>query len=117
MAIDLYNIDTDPAQLYQQYAPPVPPPIPPIIPVGGVAPVVTINGNSGAGASGPNVNFSGGATGYGFDATGSAITMTVANATTVRTSISAAKSGVNTDITQLNGASQVDVSGEYKVAG
>jgi len=35
----------------------------------------------------------------------------------MRTALSAAKSGVNTDITQLNGASQVDVSGEYKVSG
>lgn len=75
---------------------------------GGAAPVFTING-----ASGPSVDFNGGTTGYGFTGT----TLTVANAATVRTSISAAKSGVNTDITELNGASQVDVSSRYEVAG
>lgn len=75
---------------------------------GGAAPVFTING-----ASGPSVNFDGGTTGYGYTGT----TLTVANAATVRSSISAAKSGVNTDITELNGASQVDVSSRYEVAG
>ena len=43
--------------------------------------------------------------------------MTVSNPATARAAMSAAKSGINTDITQLNGASQVDVSGEYKVSG
>ncbi len=41
----------------------------------------------------------------------------MSNAATVRSSISAAESGINTDITQLNGASQVDVSSDYKVSG
>lgn len=75
---------------------------------GGSAPVMTING-----ASGPSVDFNGGTTGYAYTGT----TLTVANAATVRSSISAAKSGVNTDITELNGASQVDVSSRYEVAG
>lgn len=75
---------------------------------GGAAPVFTING-----ASGPAVDFNGGTTGYAYTGT----TLTVANAATVRSSISAAKSGVNTDITELNGASQVDVSSHYEVTG
>ena len=74
--------------------------------------VVNING-----ASGPNITISGGSTGYSFNTSGSTIALTVANPVTVRSSIGAAASGVNIDITQLNGASQVDVSSDYKVSG
>ncbi len=96
---------------YQQYAPPV---IQAPVPVveGGTTVVTNING-----AVGPNITIDGGSTGYGFNTSSSTISLTVSNAATVRSSISAAESGVNTDITQLNGASQVDVSGEYKVSG
>jgi hypothetical protein len=96
MAIELYNIDVDAAQIYQQYAPPPPVPIIPVV-EGGAAPVVTINGNSGN-VTGPSVTFSGGSTGYAFAGSGNAITLTVANATTVRASIGAAASGANADI-------------------
>jgi len=99
----------------ETYAPPIVPVIVPVVAGGAAAPVVTINGNSGAGAAGPTVTFSGGTTGYGFTAAGSAITLTVTNAATARAAISAAKDGVNTDITELNGASQVDVSSRYEV--
>jgi len=73
--------------------------------------VTTING-----ATGP-INFTS-PDGYSFSGSvGGVVTMTVSNPATARAALGAAKSGVNTDITQLNGASQVDVSGEYKVSG
>lgn len=68
------------------------------------------------GASGPNVNFTS-VQGFSFAPSGSDVIFSVSNAATARTALSAAKSGVNTDITQLNGASQVDVSSVYKVSG
>lgn len=74
--------------------------------------VTTINGSSG-----PNINFS---SAIGFAFTGNAgggVVMTVSDPALVRSSIGAAASGVNTDITQLNGASQVDVSSHYEVNG
>lgn len=112
MAIELYNIDTDPVQVYQQYAPPPPESIPPPIVEGGSTIVTTING-----AGGPNINFTS-AIGFAFTGgTGGDVVMTVSNAALARSSIGAAASGINTDITQLNGASQVDVSGVYKVDG
>lgn len=64
--------------------------------------ITTINGNSGGGASGPSVTFSGGSTGYSFNASGQAITLQVANAATARTSIGAAASGANADINSFS---------------
>ena len=101
----------------ETYTPPLVPIIVPVVEGGVAAPVVTINGNSGAGAAGPTVTFSGGSTGYGFTAAASTITLTVVDAAAARAAISAAKSGVNTDITELNGATQVDVTTRYEVAG
>lgn len=115
--LELYNIDTDAGQIYQQYSPPPPQTFEQPIIEGGAFPVTTINGNAGAGASGPTISLSGGSTGYDFDASGSAVTLQVDNAVTARTAIGAAQSGVNTDITELNGASQVDVSSRYEVSG
>ena len=74
--------------------------------------ITTING-----AGGPSITISAGVTGYTFNTSGGTITLAVSSAATVRSSIGAAASGVNTDITQLNGASQVDVSSHYEVAG
>lgn len=74
--------------------------------------ITTING-----AGGPNINFTS-AIGFAFSGGGGGtVSMTVSDAALVRSSIGAAASGVNTDITQLNGASQVDVSSRYEVAG
>ena len=101
----------------ETYSPPIVPLIVPVVEGGVAAPVVTINGNSGSGAAGPTVTFSGGSTGYGFTATASTITLTVVDAAAARAAISAAKSGVNTDITELNGATQVDVTTRYEVGG
>lgn len=114
---DQYNPDLDAAQLYYNWAVPLPTQtvIPTVI-TGDTTIITTINGNSGQ-ATGPAITISGGATGYEFVAAAGTITLTVNNAATVRSSISAAKSGINTDITELNGASQVDVSSDYKVNG
>lgn len=103
MAYDYTNIDVDPPLLEQQYSATVTQTFAqPVIPEGTTV-VTTINAGGGGHANGPNVTFSGGATGYDFSGAGSTITLAVSNATTVRTSISAAKSGVNADITQFTG--------------
>jgi hypothetical protein len=114
---DIYNQNAylDQDFTYQAYSQP-PPPAPIPVVQGGTTVITTINGGGGQ-ATGPSITFSGGVTGYDFDASGNTISLVLTNPTTARTALGAAKSGVNTDITQLNGASQVDVSGEYKVAG
>jgi len=100
MSIYNENLPLDSDFAYQQYAqPPLIAPVPVV--EGGLAPVVTINGNGGAGASGPNVTISGGSTGYDFNASGSTISLVVSNPATIRSSINAAQSGVNGDITQF----------------
>jgi hypothetical protein len=116
MANELFNIDVNPPIIYEQYAPLAPAMIPSVTNLPGASPVVTISGNSGQ-VTGPTIKLSGGVTGYSFTASGSNLTLTVSNAATARAAIGAAASGINTDISQLNGASQVDVSGVYKVAG
>lgn len=101
---------TDPDQIYQQYEnQAVQNFIPAVLPS---TAVVSVNG-----ATGPTVTFDGSAAGFNFSPAGSNIIFSVSNAATARAALGAAKSGVNTDITQLNGASQVDVSTEYKVSG
>ena len=106
------NILLDSEFTYQQYAPPVTAPTTITNVSGDVINIVTtING-----ATGP-ITFTS-PDGYVFSGgVGGVVTMTVDNPALARTALGAAASGVNTDITQLNGASQVDVSGEYKVSG
>jgi len=102
---ELYNIDVDPAQLYNQYD--IPQTLNETVNISGNTTVITtINGNSGH-VSGGTVTLSGGVTGYDFNGSGQTLTLVVGNATTVRSSISAAKSGSNgdlTDFTALTGA-------------
>ncbi len=119
MSWDMYNQDVDPNMIYfNVYSSTLSQPIITTTVTGGtVAPVTTITGNSGTAVTGPAITISGGSTGYTFTGAAGTVTLAVSNAATVRTSISAAKSGVNTDITELNGASQVDVSARYEVAG
>ena len=82
----------EPDFTYQSYSqPPVISPVPII--EGGVTPVTTINGQTG-----PSITISAApGTGYEFNGT----VLQVNNAATVRSSISAAKSGVNGDINQF----------------
>lgn len=110
------NIDIDPGLQYEQYQIQQVSQTTTNIEGTTVSPVTTINGNSGN-VGGPSVTVSGGVTGYTFVGSGNSLTLTVSNAATIRSAISAAKSGVNTDITELNGASQVDVSARYEVGG
>ena len=94
------NIDTNYPLIYQQYSPPVVSTTT-FSSVGDSTTVVTtINGNSGQ-ATGPVITLSGGSTGYEFDASMGSIVLSVGNAATVRSSISAAKSGANSDITSF----------------
>lgn len=96
---NLFNIDTDPPTQYTQYD------VPQAINV-----TQTFNGdtttivNNINGASGPNINLNGAAIGVAFTGgAGGNVTMSISNAATFRTAISAAKSGVNADITQFTG--------------
>lgn len=103
MAYDYTNIDVDPPLLEQQYSATTTQTFAqPVIPEGTTV-VTTINGGGGGHANGPNVTLSGGVTGYDFSGSGSTITLAVSNAATVRASISAAKSGSNSDITDFTG--------------
>lgn len=109
---NLFNYDTNPPAIYQSYSQPPPVTIIPTVVTGNTTIVTTING-----AGGPNINFTS-SIGFAFTgAPGGDVVMSVSNPVLVRSSIGAAASGINTDITQLNGASQVDVSGVYKVDG
>lgn len=128
MAYELYNVDTDPVLTYYNYATNLAQPTFTTNISGDTTIVTTINGGGGGQATGPTVTFTGGTTGMNFVASGNTIslegTLVVANGGTgaitpagARTNLEAAKSGVNTDITELNGASQVDVSSHYEVGG
>jgi len=100
--MDLLNPDVDPNGIYYNiYSSTLS--VSPVttINTGDVTTVInTINGNSGK-ATGPSITFTGGSTGYVFDASMGTITLSVSNAAMVRSSISAAKSGVNADINQF----------------
>ena len=115
--IELYNVDTDPNQQYIQYSVPQVINLTPTTVTGDVTIITTINGGGGGRVTGPSITFGSTWNGVNFVGSGNSIDLEITNATQARTDLGAAKSGINTDITQLNGASQVDVSGEYKVNG
>lgn len=116
------NLDADSTFTFEQFGQePAAEALPVVLPTGTIF-VSSINGINGS------ITFSGGSTGLTFGAAGATVTLAgtlaVANggtgATTAagaRTSLGAAASGVNTDISQLNGASQVDVSTSFKKSG
>jgi len=107
----MFNIDTDPPTQYTQYDVPQLPFVSQLPIDGTVNIVTTING-----ATGP-ITFSS-PDGFSFSgSTGGQVVFTVSNPATARAALGAAASGINTDITQLNGASQVDVSSHYEVSG
>lgn len=113
------NLQLDSQYLYDTYASATAPPIIPqaIVDPASLTIVTTINGGAGGQATGPSVTFGSNWNGVNFVASAGNVNIEITNATTARAALGAAASGVNTDITQLNGASQVDVSGEYKVNG
>ena len=76
MAYDLYNADTDPNLIYYNYATTLVQPTVTTNIAGDTTIITTINGNSGGGASGPAITFTGGTTGLDFNATGNTITLT-----------------------------------------
>jgi hypothetical protein len=101
--MDSANVETQPQQIYYNYAIQLPPaPIAPTTITGDVTVITTINGNSGQ-ATGPTITLTGGSTGYEFVASAGTVVLAVSNAATVRSSISAAKSGSNGDITDFTG--------------
>ncbi len=79
--------------------------------------ITTINGGGGGQATGPTITIGSNWAGVNFIANGNSLNLDIQNAASARGALGAAASGINTDITQLNGASQVDVSGHYEVAG
>jgi hypothetical protein len=101
---------------YQAYSQP-PPPAPTPIVEGGTTVITTINGGGGGRATGPSITIGSNWAGVNFVANGNNLNLDIQNAVTARGALGAAAAGVNTDITQLNGASQVDVTTAYKVAG
>ena len=111
------NILLDSEFTYQQYAAPVTFPTT-ITNIGGDTTIITtINGGGGGRATGPSITFTSSWSGVNFAGSAGTITLEITNAASARAALGAAAAGINTDITQLNGASQVDVSGEYKVSG
>jgi hypothetical protein len=104
VAEEVGNPDVDNStQFYFNQAVPLPPvPITQIFTGDTTTVINTINGNSGQ-ASGPTITISGGSTGYEFVASSGLVSLAVNNAATVRSSISAAESGSNADITDFTG--------------
>lgn len=114
---ELFNYDTNPPAIYQQYAPPVTSTFIPQQISGDVTIITTINGGGGGQATGPAITLGSNWSGVNFVANQGNVNIEITNAANARTALGAAASGINTDITQLNGASQVDVSGHYEVDG
>jgi flagellin-like hook-associated protein FlgL len=99
-----YNLQLNADYTTQEYSPPPPGSITQVTNISGDTTIInTINGGGGGRASGSVVTFTGGVTGYDFDASGNTVTLIVTNAATVRSAIGAAASGVNADITQFTG--------------
>jgi len=115
---ELFNYDTNPPAIYQQYSPPLAQTNITTNVGGDVTIITTINGGGGGKATGPILTLGSNWSGVNFVAQGNnALNIDILNAANARADLGAAASGINTDITELNGASQVDVSGVYKVDG
>lgn len=114
---NLFNYDTNPPALYQAYSQPPPNTFAPTINLGDTTIITTINGGGGGRATGPAITIGSNWSGVNFVASQNSLNLDILNAANARADLGAAASGVNTDISQLNGASQVDVSGHYEVDG
>lgn len=85
---------------YQAYSQP-PPTAPTTIVTGDTTIITTINGGGGGRATGPSITITSSWAGVNFIASAGTITLEIANATAARGALSAAKSGVNSDLTQF----------------
>lgn len=102
---------------YEQYKPPLTPLLTTPTVTGDITVISTINGGGGGQATGPAITLGSNWSGINFIASAGNVNIEITNAANARAALGAAASGINTDITELNGASQVDVSSDYKVNG
>jgi hypothetical protein len=116
--MDSSNVELQPQQIYYNYAVILPPSTTnPAVISGDTTIITTINGGGGGQATGPAITLGSNWNGVNFVASAGSVNLDILNAANARADLGAAASGVNTDITELNGASQVDVSSDYKVNG
>jgi hypothetical protein len=116
--MDSANPEIQPQQIYYNYAVILPPSTTnPAVISGDTTIITTINGGGGGQATGPAITLGSNWNGVNFVASAGSVNLDILNAANARADLGAAASGVNTDITELNGASQVDVSSDYKVNG
>lgn len=96
------NIQLDSTFTYQSYPPPVT--VAQVTNItGDVTIITTINGGGGGHATGPAITIGSNWSGVNFIATGNNLNIEITNAANARAALGAAKSGVNTDITQFTG--------------
>jgi hypothetical protein len=115
---DSDNPDLSAVQTYYNWAVQLPPSTTnPAVISGDTTIITTINGGGGGQATGPAITLGSNWNGVNFVASAGSVNLDILNAANARADLGAAASGVNTDITELNGASQVDVSSDYKVNG
>jgi hypothetical protein len=113
--MDSANPEIQPQQIYYNYAVILPPSTTnPAVISGDTTIITTINGGGGGQATGPAITLGSNWNGVNFVASAGSVNLDILNAANARADLGAAASGVNTDITELNGASQVDVSSDYK---
>lgn len=117
-SMDSTNIELQPQQIYYNYATTIAQPST-VTNISGdsTTVVTTVNGGGGGQATGPSITFTSNWNGVNFTASQGTVALDILNAANARADLGAAASGVNTDISELNGASQVDVSSDYKVNG
>ncbi len=117
MAWDIYNSDVDPNGIYYNiYSSTLSTPNVSVTNITGDTTIITtINGNSGSGASGPAITFTGGTTGLDFDATGQTITLTgtlvIANGGTGATTASGARTNLGLGTIATQNANSVTITG------
>lgn len=101
MAVYDNNILLDSEITYQQYQPPVITQTDITNITGDVTIITTINGGGGGQATGPTITLGSNWSGVNFIASGSNLNIEITNAANARAALSAAKSGVNSDLTQF----------------
>lgn len=99
---NLDNPDLESTQLYYNYGVPLPiiTTSPTAVP-GDVTVINTINGGGGGQATGPTITLGSNWSGVNFIASAGTVNIEITNAANARTALEAAKSGVNSDLTQF----------------